>query len=271
MSNNPFSGKFGSQFIINMTQQSSHNHHEHSHSHIHHGFPTQFVFQNRSQNGPFEFERPKMDSGALSKYGFRKEDMKEHIIYAKNLHKELTKLVKSQKQLFKYPNLEDLCKNYEGKAAILAAEVYNHNLYFNLLSAYGGDKLFETIQCKDRLANEYDSFNGLKKEFEKVVMEFDGSGWIYLQANKEETYSKLEIIAFKQGENPLKYGHYPLLCIDMFEHAYIGNDKWRSDNAKKKYLNAFWQCIDWRYVDKMYDKAFPRFPAFGMGNFMGGF
>ena len=196
--------------------------------------------------------------------------MKIHHEHHRKVYIKLTKLYNKEKGLFppikgKFTRLEDLCKNYEGKLALLAGEVYSHNLFFNCLSPQGGDQMFKRVGCKDRLRSEYDTFEGLKQEFEKVALKFDsGSGFIYLQANKDKSYARLEVVGFKPGETPFMRGHYPLLCIDFWEHAYLDNKLWRSgDEGKKAYIRSWFNCINWEYVNKMYDRAFPRFPMFG--------
>jgi Fe-Mn family superoxide dismutase len=46
------------------------------------------------------------------------------------------------------------------------------------------------------------------------------------------------------------YPAFPvLLVLDMFEHAYYIDYK----NDKAKYIEAFWQILDWAEVGRRYD------------------
>ena len=68
-----------------------------------------------------------------------------------------------------------------------------------------------------------------------------GSGWAWLSLDKD---GKLQISKESNAGNPLRRGHKPLLCIDVWEHAYyIDYRNRRADHVKK-----LWDIIDWKAV-----------------------
>lgn len=59
----------------------------------------------------------------------------------------------------------------------------------------------------------------------------------------------LDIINVTNQDNPLMYGYIPLLNIDMWEHAYYIN----YENDKSKYIDAYFEIIDFTNANKIID------------------
>lgn len=56
----------------------------------------------------------------------------------------------------------------------------------------------------------------------------------------------LDIVSTSGAGNPLTDGLFPLLTIDVWEHAYYIDYR----NRRPDYLKAIWELIDWRVVEK---------------------
>jgi Fe-Mn family superoxide dismutase len=57
---------------------------------------------------------------------------------------------------------------------------------------------------------------------------------------------KLSIVQTKDADNPLTQGKKPIFTCDVREHAYY-IDCW---NARPQYIEAFWNLIDWEFMEK---------------------
>ena len=68
-----------------------------------------------------------------------------------------------------------------------------------------------------------------------------GSGYAWLVINPED---QLEILNTPNQNNPLSNGNIPLLCIDVWEHAYYL--KYR--NLRKDYVTNWFHLINWEAV-----------------------
>ncbi len=94
-----------------------------------------------------------------------------------------------------------------------AAQVYNHNIYWESLSPKGG-----TIPAKmqDLLKRDFGSVDAAKKTLADAAKTRFASGWAWLASDK----GTLKIMNTMNAETPLTDGMEPLLVIDVWEHAY---------------------------------------------------
>lgn len=92
--------------------------------------------------------------------------------------------------------------------------------------------------------NSFGSYEMFKKIFKETALSLKGSSYTYLILKKD----KLEIINFYNQENPYSYNLIPLICIDMWEHAYYLNYK----NDKGSYIDNFFEIIDFNEANKFF-------------------
>ena len=127
---------------------------------------------------------------------------------------------------------------------------FNHNLYWKFMSPEGGGepagKLAEAINA------DFGSFAQFKDLFSATAASHFGSGWAWLLLN---TDGKLEVTSLPNQDNPLMdvspVRGTPLLNIDVWEHAYYLHYQ----NMRKSYVEAYWNIIDWKFVEALYGEA----------------
>jgi Fe-Mn family superoxide dismutase len=127
-----------------------------------------------------------------------------------------------------------------------AGGAFNHALFWKMLSPKTQTPNGEVIK---QIKKDFNTFANFKKEFETVAKERFGSGWVWLVLTKRNT---LKIVSTQNQDNPLmnsiEDGGYPVLGLDLWEHAYYL--KYR--NKKDDYIKNFWKCVNWEFVDKLY-------------------
>lgn len=127
-----------------------------------------------------------------------------------------------------------------------AGQVLNHTLYF---LQFASRPSHQTPQGKlsESIDRDFGSFENFKKEFSSAAVSLFGSGWAWLSADKE---GKLHITKEPNGSNPLRNGLIPLLCFDVWEHAYYLDYQ----NRRADHLNALWNIIEWEVIEQRYQQ-----------------
>jgi Fe-Mn family superoxide dismutase len=102
----------------------------------------------------------------------------------------------------------------------------------------------------DKIVKQYGSFDKFKEEFNKVALDRFGSGWVWLILTKT---NRLKVMSTPNQDNPLMNvvdgGGYPLLGLDVWEHAYY----LRYRNKRDQYINKFWDCVNWDFVNELFE------------------
>ena len=142
---------------------------------------------------------------------------------------------------FEKASLEDIIKKSTGGIFNNGAQVWNHTFYWHCMSPSGGGK--PTGELAKALDKGWGSFDAFKKEFSERAATLFGSGWTWLA---KKSGGGVEIVQTSNAENPLRNGDTPLLTCDVWEHAYYIDYR----NARPKYVEAFWNVVNWDYVAK---------------------
>lgn len=127
------------------------------------------------------------------------------------------------------------------KAAIFnnAAQVWNHNFYWNSLKANGGGEPPAALQKK--IEESFGSLDAFKKEFAGAAVAQFGSGWAWLVLDD----GKLKVVKTANAENPLTTRMKPLLTIDVWEHAYYLDYQNRRPDYSAAVLD---KLINWEFA-----------------------
>jgi superoxide dismutase, Fe-Mn family len=138
-------------------------------------------------------------------------------------------------------SLEELVLSTSGPLFNSAAQVWNHTFYWNCLSPNGGGQPKGAMA--DAIKKNFGSWEDFKKKFTEASVTLFGSGWAWLSKAGDGSIS---IVQTKDADTPLTKGQKPLLTCDVWEHAYYIDYR----NARPKYLEAFWNLVNWEFVEK---------------------
>ena len=126
---------------------------------------------------------------------------------------------------------------------------FNHSLFWNIMSPNGGGE--PSGELASAIESSFGSFVEFKTLFSKAAGTRFGSGWAWLCVHKG---GKLEVCSTANQDNPLMNGigcgGYPILGLDVWEHAYYLNYQ----NRRPDYVSGFFNVINWDAVSKSFNE-----------------
>ena len=123
---------------------------------------------------------------------------------------------------------------------------FNHCLFWEILSPNKSDM---SENLKSAINDSFGSFNSFKDSFSAAATAQFGSGWAWLCKHPD---GSLEVCSTPNQDNPLMpeigCGGAPILCLDVWEHAYYLNYQ----NRRPDYVSNFFEIINWGKVSELY-------------------
>ena len=168
---------------------------------------------------------------------------KHHNGYTNNLNNAISNSDfedKSIEEICSSPGLTDAIRNNGGG-------YYNHCLFWRIMSPDGGGN--PSGKIGEAINETFGSFENFKDEFSKAAASRFGSGWAWLC----DCDGELKICTTANQDNPLMEGQCggnPLMCLDVWEHAYYLNYQ----NRRPSYIEAFFNVINWEEINNIYGR-----------------
>jgi len=169
--------------------------------------------------------------------------------YNKHYKGYVDKLNKSIKDKEGDLDLEGIIKSinkFDDKIRNNAGGAFNHALFWKMLSP---KKQLPKGEILKKIRDDFGNIKKMKDEFNQAAQDRFGSGWAWLYLAKG---GKLKIMSTPNQDNPLmnivKGGGYPLLGLDVWEHAYY----LKYQNKRDEYIRKFWDVVNWEFVNELY-------------------
>jgi Fe-Mn family superoxide dismutase len=140
-------------------------------------------------------------------------------------------------------SIEEILVDCKDKPAVRnnGGGFWNHNLFWEVMAPNKGGQ--PTGELADAINTAFGSFDSFKDEFAKAGATRFGSGWAWLCVSN----GKLEVCSTANQDNPIMgegCNGTPILCMDVWEHAYYLNYQ----NRRPDYIQAFFNVINWDVV-----------------------
>lgn len=140
-----------------------------------------------------------------------------------------------------------LIKHWERELAFHGAGHYLHTIFWSVMSPDGGGT--PTGEIRNEINRSFGSFAAFKSQFSEAANNVEGGGWAILVWSPR--VRRLEILTAEKHQNLSQWDIVPLLVLDVWEHAYYLKYK----NERKKYVENWWNIVNWREVENRYVKA----------------
>ncbi len=122
---------------------------------------------------------------------------------------------------------------------------WNHTFFWDLMTPGGSKEPTGTL--KSAIEQTFGGLEQLKEQLNAAGAARFGSGWAWLVVRG----GKLEIISTPNQDSPMMEGLYPVLGVDVWEHAYY----LKYQNKRPDYLKQWWSIVNWDKAAANYTKA----------------
>jgi Fe-Mn family superoxide dismutase len=175
---------------------------------------------------------------------------KHHAAYVNNLNKALEQAPqlsgKSLEELLA-GNLAIVPEGIKTPVRNNAGGHHNHTLFWDILNPAGKPGATPVGQLASAIGGAFGSFDQFKEKFTAAATGRFGSGWAWLIKKS----GKLEIISTANQDSPIMDGAYPVIGLDVWEHAYY----LKYQNRRPDYITAWWNVVNWKVADERFGKG----------------
>jgi Fe-Mn family superoxide dismutase len=120
---------------------------------------------------------------------------------------------------------------------------YNHSMFWTILGpGKGGAPVGNLAQA---ITGAFGSFDAMKEKFNAAATTRFGSGWAWLV----KSGSAIDIISTANQDCPLMEGKFPVIGLDVWEHAYY----LKYQNRRPEYIGAWWNVVNWAEAEKRFN------------------
>ena len=171
---------------------------------------------------------------------------KHHQGYVNNLNAAIEKAPELQNK-----SLDELLKNLSAVPEKVRTAVrnnagghWNHSMFWTIMAPNAGGEPNGALG--NAIGKAFGDFSKFKEQFNAAASGRFGSGWAWLVTDPS---GALTIESTPNQDNPIMDGRYPIVGVDVWEHAYY----LKYQNRRADYLSAWWNTVNWPEVAKRYE------------------
>lgn len=121
----------------------------------------------------------------------------------------------------------------------------NHSMFWQIMGPKAGGQ--PSGKLAEAIKSTFGSIDQFKAKLAEAAMGRFGSGWAWLVVHNR----KLDIYSTANQDSPVMEGKYPVMGIDVWEHAYY----LKYQNRRNEYVGAWWNVVNWAEIEKRFQFA----------------
>ena len=124
--------------------------------------------------------------------------------------------------------------------------IHNHNLFWEILNPKNksATPVGNLAQAINGTLGGFDKF---KEQFAAAATTRFGSGWAWLVKRGQ----MIEVISTPNQDSPIMEGAFPIIGLDVWEHAYY----LKYQNRRPDYITAWWNVVNWTVAEERFNRA----------------
>jgi superoxide dismutase, Fe-Mn family len=119
----------------------------------------------------------------------------------------------------------------------------NHSMFWTILGPKAGGPPSGALA--DAIKSTFGGFDQFKEKFNAAAATRFGSGWAWLV---KDGSGKLDVISTANQDSPVMEGKFPVMGLDVWEHAYY----LKYQNRRPDYIAAWWNVVNWPEIAKRF-------------------
>jgi Fe-Mn family superoxide dismutase len=121
----------------------------------------------------------------------------------------------------------------------------NHSMFWKIMGPGGGGAPVGNVA--QAITGTFGSFDAFKEKMNSAGATRFGSGWAWLV----KSGGKLDVISTANQDSPVMEGKFPVMGVDVWEHAYY----LKYQNRRPDYLAAWWNTVNWAEVENRFNSS----------------
>ena len=127
-----------------------------------------------------------------------------------------------------------------------AAQVFNHEFFWNSLTDRADNRIISDA-LHELIIRDFGSCEALETALAQTAVKQFGSGWVWLISDN----GVLKVVSTSNANLPMGLGIKPLLCIDVWEHAYYLDYQ----NRRADFVSGVIGLLNWQFAWENYNKG----------------
>lgn len=139
----------------------------------------------------------------------------------------------------------DQIRHWSRQIAFNGSGHFNHSLFWKIMCPPDSEHTEVPDELESQIRRDFGSFDKFERHFKEAASAVEGSGWGMLRWDPFS--DQLLISSTENHQHAYLSGSFPVLLVDVWEHAYYVSYR----NRRDEYLDEWWNVVNWEKVNQL--------------------